>query len=164
MRLPDFVINRLRDFISDISWIDRQPDYVINSPIDGTRYLDRWYVIPRNPVANAYAHCFWRSDYGRDRHDHPWLFNVSIVLEGAYIEELIGKSGEVEYVMRRKGDVIFRVGGTFQHRIQLVGAKPFTLFLTGPRYRKWGFYTQDGWVYYKDYLKKLWSKKSEEEN
>jgi hypothetical protein len=68
----------------------RKPDLVIGG--DANPYLRRWYVIPRNPVFNIYLHEIVRSDEDRALHCHPWI-NLSILLEGSYVEHTIRAGG-----------------------------------------------------------------------
>lgn len=134
----------------------RQPDFVIGG--HERPYLLRHFLIPRNPVFNVYVHQFLRSDDDRALHDHPWLFNCSILLEGGYIEH----SPRGKRLMDA-GDWKFRWGRA-PHRVQLFGDegdppdRPFieavpcwTVFITGPRVRQWGFHCPQGWVHWKDF-------------
>lgn len=120
----------------------RPPDVVIGDA--AFPYLRRWHLIPRNRVFNVYLHHFCRSDDDRALHDHPW-WNMSWLLDGTYLEH---KTDGV--YARRQGDVVFR-GGRAPHRIQLLQSlygreKPvWTLFITGPRFRAWGFHCKAGW-------------------
>ena len=139
----------------------RAPDFVIGGA--ERPYLRRWWLIPRNPVLNVYLHEFRRSDDDRALHDHPWLFNASWLLRGAYIEHTIRAGGLVIKTERRAGQWKFRWGHA-PHRLQLltiadyVRTQPendqplscWTLFITGPRVRQWGFYCMErGWVHWK---------------
>lgn len=127
----------------------RPPDFVIGG--EERPYLRRWWVIPRNPVFNVYLHEFLRSDDDRALHDHPWA-NVSVLLRGEYVEHVPEGARP-----RRAGDVVVRLLGSMRHRIELVrdraGAERacWTLFITGPRYRAWGFACEHGWVHWKDF-------------
>lgn len=126
----------------------RQPDFVIGGA--ERPYLLRHFLIPRNPVFNIYVHEFHRSDDDRALHDHPWLFNCSILLEGSYIEHT--PAGRF---FRRAGDWKFRWGGA-PHRVQLLETAGYefpcwTVFVTGPRIREWGFHCPKGWVHWKDF-------------
>jgi hypothetical protein len=38
------------------------------------------------------------------------------------------------------------------HRLDLLSADSVTVFLTGPKIRDWGFYTEKGWVDSQRYL------------
>lgn len=137
----------------------RQPDFVIGG--HESPYLRRWWLIPRNRFFNIYVHQFLRSDDDRALHDHPWLFNCSILLDGQYREHT--PKGAFD---RRAGDWKFRWGGA-PHRVELFHAgmaignrtpfsigRPFpcwTLFITGPVVREWGFHCDRGWVHWKQF-------------
>ena len=126
-----------------------------------TPYLKRWFVIPRNPIANIYLHKFMRDDDDRALHDHPWP-NLSIVLTGGYREVVFGvqpQHGQVlsftEVRTRRPGHIVGRRAKT-AHRIVLnrdAEDRPvpcWSLFLTGPRLRSWGFWCPTGrWVHWR---------------
>lgn len=115
----------------------RPPDFVIGGA--ERPYLKRWWLIPRNRFFNIYLHKFLRSDDDRALHDHPWA-NCSIVLSGQYIEHTAAWSR-----MRRAGAVVLR-RPTHAHRVELVGDCCWTLFITGPWVREWGFHCAKGWV------------------
>ncbi|MEM9450312.1 MAG: hypothetical protein AAGA75_17495 [Cyanobacteria bacterium P01_E01_bin.6] len=103
-------------------------------------YLLRWYLIPRNPWFNIYLHKFLRSDNDVP-HDHPWN-SVSVALWGKAIEQIFIEDAidvKVKYI--RAGDI---VGRSALHRHQMIIFKPFwTLFITGPVTREWGFWCGD---------------------
>lgn len=141
----------------------RKPDFIIG----GTDYpyLLRHWLLPRNRFFNAYVHQFLRSDDDRAHHDHPWLFNASWLIEGSYVEHSIVAGGALVKTERRTGDWKFRWGKA-PHRVELyyagfaIGngrAKPigaplscWTVFITGPRVREWGFYCMErGWIHWK---------------
>lgn len=122
----------------------RTPDFIIGGTDDP--YLLRWWLIPRNRFLNVYLHCFWRSDDDRALHDHPWS-NCSILLHGQYMEHTIAAGGIHRHRLLQAGDVRLRLFGTTAHRVELVDGFCWTLFITGPRYRDWGFHCPDeGWV------------------
>jgi len=133
----------------------RHPDFVIGG---GARpYLRRWFVIPRNPFFNVYLHQFLRSDDDRALHDHPWLFNISWVLRGAYVEHTIKAGGIGVRKLRIAGSMKFRLGPS-PHRLELTTVLKgiplccWTLFITGPRVRRWGFHCAErGWVHWRDF-------------
>lgn len=124
--------------------IPRKADFIIGG--EERPYLFRWYVIPRNPWFNIYLHKIVRSDDDRALHDHPW-WNVSIILRGGYVEVTPKK-----WIWRVRGAVIFRAARTL-HRLVLTDSFPecWTLFITGPRIRDWGFACPKGWVHWKDF-------------
>ena len=121
------------------------PDFVIGDPADP--YLRRWWVIPRNPVFNLYLHQFLRSDDDRALHDHPWA-SVSVILHGSYTEILPDGPRH-----RPEGWVGAR-GPRAAHRVQLAdgGLPVWTLFITGPRVREWGFHCPSGWRRWQDFV------------
>lgn len=128
---------------------------------DENPYLLRWFLIPKNRIFNIYLHKFCRSDDDRALHDHPWLFNASFLLRGDYIEHSFvdpknWQSNPMQWQdLRKEGARKFRFGRA-PHRIQLLTdetgkEKPvWTIFITGPKLWRWGFYCPKGW--------KLWEK------
>lgn len=113
----------------------REPDFII-----GDNYLRRWYIIPRNRWCNIYLHHICKSDDNRALHDHPYI-NMSIVLRGAYIEVMPDK---VRW--RTAGSVVFRRAVAL-HRLHIrKGESVWSLFITGPRIRQWGFKCPQGWI------------------
>lgn len=124
----------------------REPDFVI-----GEDYLRRWFVIPRNPIFNIYLHEFRRSDEDRALHDHPWP-NVSILLFGRYVEHTIAAGGVNKRVAYQAGDIKFR-RSVAAHRIELTDGVCWSLFITGPRIRSWGFHCAAGWRHWREFTK-----------
>lgn len=127
-----------------------EPDFIIGGGADP--YLRRWHLLPRGEGASAYLHQFLRSDDDRALHDHPYG-SVSIILRGAYHEHLAGT-----VVLRQVGDVVVR-DAVAPHRVELLDhaetglpAPCWTLFLTGPRVRDWGFHCSQGWVRWQDFV------------
>ncbi len=116
----------------------RAPDFIVGGK--DNPYLLRWWIIPRNPIFNIYLHLFMRSDDDRALHDHPWLFNLSWLIEGWYTEHT--KRGAR---VLQQGRVKLRLGPA-PHRIELTHGACFTLFVTGPRVREWGFLCSKGWI------------------
>ena len=122
----------------------RPPDFCVGGEADP--YLRRWWVIPRNRWFNVYLHQFLRDDDDRALHDHPWLW-CSVLLRGRYIEHTIAEGGIQRHRAYRVGSVRLH-GPHFAHRLSLVpGETCWTLFITGPRLREWGFHCAvQGWV------------------
>ena len=124
-----------------LNWLKRPPDFVIQD-----NYLLRWYIIPHNRWFNIYLHNIRHSDDDHALHDHPW-HNVSIILKGGYIEQ--SWNGEKEHT---RGAVIFRKA-TRRHRLIIPdGGETWTLFITGPKIREWGFWCPKGFVHWKDFV------------
>lgn len=121
----------------------RPPDFVIGG--NDRPYLRRWWIIPRNRFFNIYVHEFLRSDDDRALHCHPWIW-ISYLIDGDYVEHTIKAGG----VHRRKS---YKAGSLrlhlpwFAHRIEIT--KPvWTLFITGPKMKPWGFHFPTGWVHW----------------
>lgn len=123
---------------------ERGPDFIVGGAHDP--YLERWFAIPRTRLMNIYIHRFKRDDDDRALHDHPWP-SVSVMLSGELLEHY--KSGE--YTRRRSvhpGDIVLRAA-RFAHRLEVVDGPALTLFITGPRIRRWGFHCPNGWRHWK---------------
>lgn len=118
--------------------LKRKPDEVI-----GINYLSRWHIIPKNHVFNIYLHKYNGSD-GRVLHDHPF-YSVSFLLKGELKEYSLNKIRLIPKYLP-----IFRTA-KFTHRLELVKGPVFTIFITGPKVREWGFHCSDGWKYHKDF-------------
>lgn len=123
----------------------RPPDIVIGGEADP--YMLRWWLIPRNRWFNVYLHRFLRSDDDRALHDHPW-WNLSVLLDGRYVEHTISPGGIHVRTPRRAGDLKFRRAAA-AHRIELVDGPCWTVFVTGPRLREWGFHCPQGWRHWR---------------
>jgi hypothetical protein len=117
------------------------PDRLIGS--DDDTYMERWFVIPKNRFFNIYLHRFLRSDDDRALHDHPW-WNISILLLGKYTEHTIDAGGIHHREERVAGAVKCR-GAKSAHRIELTDGYCWSLFITGPVVREWGFHCPTGW-------------------
>lgn len=153
-----------RDCPSDaplIKWLRCLRDRVVNSRapdviIGGhdSPYLLRWHLLPRNRFLNVYLHYFMRSDDDRALHDHPWV-NASILIDGNYTEHTIDAGGIHKRTVRNAGDIKARWSGRHAHRIELTHGQCWTVFITGPRYRQWGFHCpRAGWRHWKDFTAK----------
>lgn len=129
---------------------DRAPDFVIGPSNDP--YLERWWVIPRNKLFNIFLHHFLRSDDDMALHDHMYV-NASIILSGRYIEHFLDGSTRLRAPWRPWAfwRVAMRLPST-AHRVALIEESPvWTIFVTGPRVRQWGFHCPKGWVHWKDF-------------
>lgn len=127
----------------------RDPDQVIGE--HHQPYLCRWYIIPRNRWFNVYLHQFWRSDDDRALHDHPW-WSLSLLLRGHLVEHTIDRGGV--HRRRRIACGAWRLRSSrFAHRLEVDSTKVpvWTLFITGPRLREWGFHCPQRWVGWRDF-------------
>lgn len=151
-----FLIDR---FIARVS--HRAPDFQIGGAENP--YCNRWWVIPRNRLFNIYLHQFVRDDDDRALHTHPWI-NCSIPLRVGYGEVLFNWSpwgGRMDLPTTRKalrlpGSITFRRAAT-AHRVELfrdANGTPiaaWSLFLTGPVMRPWGFWCAQGWRHWREF-------------
>jgi len=128
--------------------ISRSPDFLIGK--DDDTYLRRWWVIPRNPIFNIYLHNFLRSDIDVALHDHPFQ-NMSILLNGRYTEHTIAAGGVNRRVVYSTGNMKIR-GASYAHRIELTDGPCWSLFITGPRIRQWGFHCPAGWRHWRQFV------------
>jgi hypothetical protein len=125
----------------------RPPDFIVGG--EEQAYLRRWWLIPRNPVFNVYLHQFLRSDDDRALHDHSYV-NLSYILKGNYVEHTI-LAGGVHWAVRYwAGQYRLRLPWT-AHRIE-IDQPCWTLFITGPRMREWGFHCVKGWRPWREYV------------
>lgn len=154
MRFPRLADLLFAVLFNDVA-IKRPPNFVVGADNPDGAYLRRWYLIPRNPICCIYLHQFLRDDDDRALHDHPWPW-LSFLLHGSYIEHTIAAGGVHRRQTRTQGSLKLAGPGR-AHRIELPKVATFagearpvwcwTLFITGPRMRNWGFHCPErGWV------------------
>jgi len=146
----------------DIFNLDRR----VVSREDGEKYLTRYYIFrkPLKWMPSIYIHCFHNGDPDLELHDHPWSKSVSFILDGSYLEEkryeidhplvpIIHDLGEnykyfeadlgprynVNVRKLSPGNINY-IRGTDFHRVQLLTPKVWTLFISGPKIKDWGFW------------------------
>jgi hypothetical protein len=109
---------------------------------EGAPYLRRYFVAGWVPGAApgpaVYLHHFVSSDPADALHSHPWAWGLSLILCGGYTETRL----EHDALVKRT----FEPGATNsikpndKHRIELLGADCWTLFLAGEYAQPWAFY------------------------
>lgn len=111
-----------------------------------SEYITRLHVV-KTPWFAVCLHWINKPDPEPYLHDHPVSF-FSVILRGWYEEyrELRGRVQENRWFNW--------VRATDSHSIIACGPKTLTVCFMGPKVRKWGFRTNDGWVYWKDYYAK----------
>ena len=122
--------------------LGRVADFVIG-PLDDP-YLLRWWFIPRNKYFNIYIHHILKDDDDRALHDHPW-FNCSIVVKGVLQETMPSR----KRILRRF--IPYLRKPTAAHSLQ-VKSPVWTIFITGPRVREWGFLCPKGWRHWRKFV------------
>ena len=139
---------------------------------DGRTYLERWGWECK--WFGVFLHKMEAPDPGVHLHDHPFAF-ASIILWGGYTEERTSTKNAVQWakdaqhferhpmlpqgthiprgvVMQRRWLSFKGFGKNECHRITRLKRKhSWSLVFRGPKTRKWGFYTPDGWVWDVDY-------------
>jgi hypothetical protein len=128
-------------------------------------YLTRWRII-QTPLFAIYVHRMDGPDSRDTLHDHPWDF-LSIILRGGYIEMVPvmclydPNTGEHEahackaiWRNASKGRRFNRKRAEDLHVIsELTSTRTWTLVLTGPRKRTWGYLDSDGtWTPYNEHF------------
>lgn len=116
-------------------------------------YLRRWKLFPRNRLFNIYLHQILLSDE-RVYHDHRYA-SLSFVLKGRMIENLsdLYKWPSYQWRIIRPWWFYYR-SSTMLHYLTLFGEKPvWTLFITGPELKEWGFMVDRGWISNEEYLR-----------
>jgi len=98
------------------------------------------------PDLGILLHHFHQSDSDLELHSHPWRWAVSIILSGAYTEEL--RRGDRVIVRLRRAGSIAMLRNDFDridfHRVDLVAGVPvWTLFVSGPRIPNWHFWNRE---------------------
>lgn len=121
----------------------RAPDFVIGNP--EAPYLIRWWMRRTKEHGSEYLHQILRDDDDRALHDHPWD-STSIVLQGTLREVL--PYGER---LLTPGSITSRKAED-AHRLEVVDGPVWTLFITGPVSREWGFHCPNGWVHWEDFV------------
>ena len=105
----------------------------------GEPYLTRWKLV-RCHWFRIFVHRIYAPDQDRDLHNHPWPFAFAIILRGGYEERWVGEDSG--YRRRRyfyKPFSINLLTPDCYHRIEKVEPNTWTLFVAGPRSRRWGF-------------------------
>lgn len=130
-----------------LPWAKRSPLGWFLGRNDIGNYMHRWYL--QTPWFTVRLHHILRSDEARALHDHPWDF-CSLLLSGGYLEvrqDVVKWWPRFSIVRRRAEDL---------HR--LVIPKPvWTLVITGPKRREWGFRLPTGeWIHWKK-AQEMWA-------
>ena len=130
---------------------------ICNRPYDeliDVDYMERWHLkrtkteeghlyINSDDIHNIYFHRFIGSD-GPVMHDHPW-WSISFILSNSYTEHTPEGSFK-----RKAGDIIYRSAHSL-HWIEIEDPV-YTLFITGPKIKEWGFMCSKVWFHWKDYM------------
>jgi hypothetical protein len=142
-----------------MGWLDFLPHTTIRRE-GGVPYLTRYYILggPRERrwlswlPFNIFIHQFHSSDEPV-LHNHPWTWARSLLLVGSYQEfRMVG----AQTLHRRKlgpGNVNIIRANTF-HWVELLSPEVWTLFIVGKKIQEWGFWTEEGFEGFREYLAK----------
>jgi hypothetical protein len=145
MKLPEWLLIKLKRWSATIIYTDegRKSDFVPGPPMH--EFFRRWWIIRPNRFFNIFLHYWMYGDQDGSLHNHSFP-SISVILWGKYTELLrvyVDSSGwEPLPLLRQEGDVIFRSSKTPHRVIDCYGC--ISLFITGPRIRKWGFFNSNG--------------------
>ena len=120
-------------------------------------YMKRWVVYRFKSGRCCYIQRFGHGDDARHMHDHPKDF-LSIGLCGWYNERVCtaisdsGNSVPVAWLTRKwKAPWIRRFKAEHIHSLPHIFCPTWTILFGGRNRRKWGFYTEEGWVHWREY-------------
>lgn len=143
-------------------WLaDKWKKFDIVKVVDGQTVLYlRRYFIWRCSWFNIFLHYIPMPDTDRDPHDHPWSF-LSVRLRGGYLEDVYQNRNVRTTHYNDAPSVGWRKAETV-HKITHVKPGTWTLIITGPARREWGFLRldeegKDKWVFWREYLN-CWDK------
>ena len=142
----------------------RPPNFEVTRDGGAGIYLRRWWLLPRNNRFNVYLHNMLKDD-DDILHDHMY-WSLSLVLTDGLDEvyaphpkddSLVCAWVGLDYIdlekykrTIREGQLVLR-SPHMAH--QLIVKKPaWTLFITGPRVKEWGFWCPKGFRHWKDYV------------
>lgn len=101
--------------------------------LDTCPYLIRWRF--ECPAFSVRLHHWLAPDDDRAPHDHPWSFRT-FVLKGGYLDS--SPSGDVHL----KAPATRRVPAEHQHTVYPDPGGCWTIIVTGPKVRDWGFWVK----------------------
>jgi hypothetical protein len=115
---------------------------------NGKPYLDRYFAAGWSPTNGksgpaVFLHHFLSSDPDDAVHSHPWGWSASLILTGGYREERCDGSGQMTVRTYQPGDINV-LEPEAKHRIDLLGADCWTLFMAGNFEQAWAFESRCG--------------------
>ncbi len=110
---------------------------------NGHPYLERYFAAGWSPMNHRagpaiFLHHFVASDRVDAVHSHPWGWSASLILVGGYREQRCGPAGTVIVRAYGPGDVNV-LEADDRHRIDLLGADCWSVFLAGSFEKAWTF-------------------------
>jgi hypothetical protein len=131
----------IRDRAGDDPYLSRF--YLLGGPVDpATAFGPSGETLPRAPwtnlPVNLYLHHFHTGDNDAALHSHPWREAAAFVLAGGYHEDRRVGSEVVRSAVLPGAFNVLRA--TDYHRVTLIEADAWSLFLTGPSVKSWDFW------------------------
>lgn len=117
-----------------------------------TGYITRLHLL-KTPWFAVCLHWLNHPDPEPYLHDHPVSF-LSLILRGSYIERRYIPWSHKRFCYSKTNKWYNYISATTAHSITEVAPKTLTLALMGPKVRDWGYHTETGWIYWKDYNKR----------
>lgn len=109
------------------------PEPIVIRGENGAPYLTRWTIEDYGYSRRVFLHLFSQSDRATHRHNHPWRCAESVVLAGRYRDE---RAGEIRELGPGEHNVI---GADDYHRVEILDAQVWTLFVVGQVVQSWEF-------------------------
>lgn len=126
-----------------------------------SEYITRLHFI-KTPWFAICLHWINKPDAEPYLHDHPVSF-LSLILKGGYKEyRKVGPPEGVNLFMVKEHTWFnfIKASNEDAHRIIEVKPKTLTICFMGPKIRDWGFHTENGWLYWKNYNKEVYEQKN----
>jgi hypothetical protein len=106
----------------------------------GEPKIHRHYLFGTGKTFGVFLHRFVASDEPGRFHDHPWSWAVSLILRGGYLEERRRRDDSASTTRWLGPGHINVIRPHRFHRVELRDGRPaWTLFIHGPKVRRWGF-------------------------
>jgi hypothetical protein len=100
------------------------------------------YRLLATPFLNIYVHRLCKSDREKHMHDHPWSF-ITLILWRGYMEYM---ESYPEGISRKWLHIVYHKAEEV-HKFKLLDEtkSTWTLVITGPRRREWGYKVGSDW-------------------
>lgn len=123
----------------------------INGRFRCPTYLYRWTLFSWRGHCSIYLHHFVGDDWSRDLHDHPKRF-ISIGLWGWYLEETPRDDLPLTRITKYRAPWIRTFPASHIHRISVPSKNCWTIVAVLKPVRDWGFWHQDRFIPWRQYV------------
>jgi hypothetical protein len=100
-------------------------------------YVRRWRI--ETPFFSIRLHHWLHSDDNRSLHDHPWWF-ISFIFRGGYTDQ-----GTEIRSIHRAPSLVYR-SAQHKHWVEVHLDGCWSIILTGPKVRRWGFWLKNKFI------------------